>query len=114
MPYNRDDLPIFQEGAMCPCKPTGDGLCDDCGKWIPYYRGQHKLLGGDEEGEQKIKSKGFQSHCPTHLHLANIKDTSMRGFFDAFRKLCMECYLIDWAKRYPDLPPPFTYEKRLI
>ena len=112
MPFDRDVLPIYKEGVKCPCKTPSDGLCDDCGKKIPHYRGQFKWLANDNDDDSP--SVGFQSHCPTHLHLVSIKDTNMRGFTDAFRKLCMECYLIDWKKMYPDLPAPFSYEKKLI
>jgi hypothetical protein len=72
---------------------------------IPYYR-QHKPLGGDDGTMPGQKSAGFQSHCPTHLHVVSVH--AIPAYADAHRKLCMGCYIKDYEKRYPDFPLPFT------
>jgi len=86
-------LPRYLEGAPDPlCHDPLDGLCDDCGKPIPRY-------------ENMPKGSGFESQSINHVHIINIEGTKAEK--PMRRKLCRECYLIDFALIYPKekLPP---------
>jgi hypothetical protein len=91
-------LPVFLDRAECPrCSPfmepqlnpeTGfrHYVCHDCGGYIAHT--------------DEFKNRGIESATVDHLHMYHFRGVVNR--IPAFRELCIPCYRLDWAKRWPD------------
>lgn len=85
-----DNVRLAEERKQQGAKGRAPRLCDDCGHPIPIYLN----MGGS----------GFESASPGHFHLGKIKD--LKAKLPIMRELCGPCYLLDYAKQFPDLPLP--------
>lgn len=61
-------------------------ICDGCGKEIPNYRLD---MGGS----------GYESAEPHHYHWCKI--WGQEAWMPIMSELCLECYRVDYAKRFP-------------
>jgi len=90
IPIGLPEILVDETTPCYLCKNSKNNICDDCDNVIPVYEN----MGG----------VGYQSQTWTHMHVKNL--SGIPGRKPARRKLCLECYRIDFKKKYPDLELP--------
>lgn len=88
--------PIYETHGCPLCEARKPGFCADCKKPIPKQEDDIKYLW--------MHGMGFQSHTHDHRHTRSVE--GIVGFGWVPRELCLECYVTDFKKVYPNEPIP--------
>ncbi len=83
-----------------PCSESPEKHCADCKIPIPNFDGSTSI----DHRYRNMGGNGFKSHTADHNHLRSVKGST--GIMPVQRELCVECYLKDYAKAYPDAELP--------
>lgn len=90
-----------------PCSESPEKQCADCKKPIPNFDNSSSV----DYRYRNMAGNGFRSHTANHNHLRNVKGST--GIQPILRELCVECYLQDFAKAYPDATPPHYLTRKI-
>lgn len=85
-------LPSYPKTGCPMCKPATRGSCQRCGASF------------DAILDPAVRMSGYEAHSYDHQHFQEL-DGKM-ALAPVLQALCLDCYRIDFASVYPDLPIP--------
>ena len=90
-----------------PCSEVAKNVCADCQTPIPNFDNAKS----SDHRYRNMGGNGFQSCTSNHNHFRNIKGST--GMQPVRRELCVDCYLLDFAKQYPDAELPANLTRKV-